>query len=138
MHPTFKTPTKALWISAFIALLLSLSASFESIFTSFAVVGIYLSFQMIVLAAMIARIRGFRPSGSFQLGAWFWPIALLGFLYGVGMIINLSRPMAPSTPWYLDYEVLLATGGVVLLGVLVYFLHKRFTVSDKEGVTQES
>lgn len=127
IHPKFKTPTNALWISAIIAFILSFSASFESILTSFAVVGIYISFQMIVLAAMIARIKGFRPKNSFNLGRWFWPVAIMGFVYGVSMIINLARPVTPTAPWYINYEVLLATGSIIVLGAVVYVLHKIST-----------
>ena len=35
---------------------------------SFAAIGIYIAFQMIVLGALIARRRGWKPSGSFTLG----------------------------------------------------------------------
>jgi amino acid transporter len=123
VHPRFHTPTNALWLSAIIALVLSLSAKFESILTSFAVVGIYLAFQLVVLAAMIARGRGFRP-GGFQLGNWFWPVAVVGFLYGVSMIVNLVRPTNPTAPWYVNYEVMLATGVIVVVGVIIYGLQR--------------
>ncbi len=123
VSPRFKTPMNALWLSAIVALLLSLSAKFESILTSFAVVGIYLAFQMIVLGAMVARIRGFRPTGKFHLGSWFWPVTIVGFLYGVAMIVNLVRPITSGAPWYINYEVMLATGAVIVLGIIVYVLH---------------
>jgi amino acid transporter len=121
VHPRFHTPTKALWLSAIIALVLSLSAKFESILTSFAVVGIYLSFQLVVLGSMIARARGFRPSG-FQLKGWYWPVAIIAFVYGVSMIVNLVRPSNPTAPWYVNYEVLLATGAIVVSGIVVYII----------------
>src|SRR5690606_24816497 len=35
---------------------------------SFAVLGIYMGFQMVVLAALRARLLGWRPSGPFTLG----------------------------------------------------------------------
>jgi amino acid transporter len=124
IHPRFQTPTNALWLSAVIAVVLSLSAKVESILTSFAVVGIYLAFQLVVLAAMIARVKGFRPTGSFQLGSWFWPVAILAFLYGVCMIVNLSRPMNPTAPWYVNYEVILMTAAIVVLGIIVYAVQR--------------
>ena len=136
VHPRFKTPTNALWVSAVIALLLSLSAKFESILTSFAVVGIYLAFQMVVLAAMIARGKGFRPSGHFQLKGWFWPVAIVGFVYGVSMIINLARPTNPTAPWYLNYEVILATAAIIVLGIIVKAL-QRATGKNEKGKVSE-
>ncbi len=138
VHPRFKTPTNALWISAIIALLLSLSAKFESILTSFAVVGIYLAFQMVVLAAMIARSKGFQPTGRFQLRGWFWPVAILGFVYGVSMIVNLARPTNPTVPWYLNYEVILATVAIIVIGVIVKALHNIAKQKDDGQETSSS
>jgi amino acid transporter len=122
VSPHFKTPQNALYVSAVLALLLSLSAKFESILTSFAVVGIYLAFQLIVFGALVARARGFKPTGAFQLGAWGWVVGILSLVYGVGMMINLSRPLAPGTPWYINYEVMVATGAIIVLGAIVYGL----------------
>lgn len=121
VSPRFQTPTNALIVSAVVALLISLSAHFESILTSFAVVGIYLAFQSIVVAWIVARAKGFRaPDGAFRLGRAGPLVAVLALVYGVSMIINLARPLTPSAPWYLDYEVLLATLAIILLGVLIY------------------
>jgi amino acid transporter len=132
----YQTPQNALYVSAVLALILSLSAKFESILTSFAVVGIYLAFQLIVLAALVARARGWRPTGPFQLGGWVWPVGIVSLVYGVGMIINLARPLAPGTPWYINYEVSLATGGIIVLGFIVYGLtgvSRRVRELDRDG-----
>jgi amino acid transporter len=137
VSPKFKTPVNALWVSAIIALLLSLSARFESILTSFAVVGIYLSFQLIVVAAIIARLRGFKPTGSFQLGGWFWVCAILGLAYGVSMIVNLARPTNPTAPWYINYEVILATVAILVVGVIIYlFQLPKMRAHTRELVSQ--
>ena len=45
---------------------------------SFAVSGIYLSFLLVVVAAFIARLRGWRAQGAFRLGAWELPVIVLG------------------------------------------------------------
>ncbi len=122
VSPKYHTPTNALWLSAAVALLLSLSARFESILTSFAVVGIYLAFQMIMLGALIARSRGVKADRLFDLKAWAWPINILALIYGIGMIANLARPTTPSAPWYINYEVMLATAAIIVIGFLVYYL----------------
>ncbi|PSR35641.1 MAG: amino acid permease [Sulfobacillus thermosulfidooxidans] len=122
VSPKYHTPINALWVSAIIALLLSLSARFESILTSFAVVGIYLAFQMIMLGALIARSRGVKADKLFTLRGWAWPINILALIYGIGMIINLARPTTPSAPWYIDYEVILATSVIIVAGFMVYYL----------------
>ena len=41
---------------------------------SFGVSGIYLSFLLTVIAATIARARGWIPQGAFRLGRWAWPV----------------------------------------------------------------
>jgi len=122
VNPRFQTPTNALIASAVVSLLFSLSARFESILTSFAVVGIYVAFQLIVLGWIIARAKGFRaPPGAFRLGSAGPVVAVVALLYGVGMIINLIRPITPSAPWYINDEVSLATLMIWILGLIVYF-----------------
>ncbi len=121
----YDTPVNALWLSGVVALLISLSAKFESILTSFAVMGIYLAFQLIMLVALIARIRGMKADGLFNLRGWVWLINLLAMGYGVAMIMNLVRPSHPTAPWYINYEVFLATAAIILSGTVVYFTAPR-------------
>ncbi|MHB8333835.1 MAG: APC family permease [Acidimicrobiales bacterium] len=59
---------------------------------SFATSGIYLSFFLTVLGALIARRRGWRPSGSFTLGRWGIPVALGGAGYLLLMLLNIVWP----------------------------------------------
>jgi amino acid transporter len=65
---------------------------------SFGVSGIYLAFQMVVLAALIARWRGWRPTGRFTLGRWAWPVNVLALIYGVAMLVNIVIPTGLSSP----------------------------------------
>ena len=91
---------------------------------SFAAVGIYIAFQMLVLGALIARLRGWRPSGEFTLGAWGLPVNILALLYGVLAIINMSWPRNPQDPWFSNYGVIVTTAGVFALG-LAYMIAAR-------------
>lgn len=86
---------------------------------SFAAIGIYLAFQMIVLGALIARFRGWRPSGQFTLGTWGPIVTVLALAYGVVAITNMAWPRAPEAPWYINYAMVVMTIGVVASG-LVY------------------
>ena len=124
ISPRSHTPNNALLVSAVIAMLLSLSATFESILTSFAVAGIYISFQVIMIATLVARLRGWRPAGHFSLAGWAMPVNVLGIVYGVAMIVHLMQPIAPGTPFYIDYEVPLATLGIIVLGLVTYLWAK--------------
>ncbi len=59
---------------------------------SFASCGIYIAFQMVVLAALIARSRGWTPSGKFTLGRYGWAINIAALTYGVAGALNLAWP----------------------------------------------
>ncbi len=91
---------------------------------SFAALGIYIAFQMVVFAALVARLRGWRPSGRFSLGRWGLPINVLALAYGVAAMVNLAWPRTPDVAWYDNYIVLLSAAIVVGVGV-VYMLLAR-------------
>ena len=84
---------------------------------SFAVLGIYIAFQMVVLAALVARLRGWRPRGKFTLGRWGLPVNVAALTYGVAASVNVAWPRTPDVPWYDNWIVLLSTGVVVVLGL---------------------
>lgn len=83
--------------------------------------GIYIAFQMIVLGALIARARGWRPSGPFRLNAWAWPVNIVAFGYGIGAIVDMFWPRTPSEPWYLNYGMIFTSAVVIGCG-LVYMV----------------
>ena len=83
---------------------------------SFATVGIYLGFQLVVAAALAARLRGWKPKGRFTLGAWGLPVNVLALAYGIGAIVNLMWPRTPGTPWYDSYIVLVSALVVAAVG----------------------
>jgi amino acid transporter len=132
MSPSRHVPSTALIVMGAIPAAIALSALWlqDAIATiiSFAAVGIYISFQMIVLGALIARAKGWRPSGSFTLGGFGWLVNLLALAYGVGAIINIlwPRPQTPNDPWYVVYGMLATTAGVVLLGALYMALARPY------------
>ena len=88
--------------------------------------GIYIAFQMIVLAALIARARGWKPSGAFHLGIWGWPINLAALTYGVLAIINMMWPRAPETPWYNNYGMIVVWVSVFAVGLLYAILFRPY------------
>ena len=137
MSPGHHVPATALIVIGAIPAVIALSAlwlldAITSII-SFAAVGIYISFQMIVLAALIARYKGWRPAGPFTLGAWGWCINLIALAYGVSAIINILWPRSPNDPWYSNYSMLVTTVGVVVLGGLYMIAAKPY----QRGVAPE-
>ncbi|MBE8515959.1 amino acid permease [Amycolatopsis sp. H6(2020)] len=87
---------------------------------SFSTLGIYLAFQMVVLAVLRARVRGWRPSGEYRLGRWGLPVAVGALVYGVAAIVNMVWPRTPDSAWYDNYIVLI--GGVVVVAVGAVYL----------------
>jgi amino acid transporter len=132
MSPRHHVPATALVAMGAIPAAIALSALWlqDAIATiiSFAAIGIYISFQMIVLGALIARTKGWRPAGPYKLGSWAWPVNVLALAYGISAIVNIVWPRSPNDPWYVNYAMLVTTIGVLVLGTLYMALarpHER-------------
>jgi amino acid transporter len=130
MSPGAHVPATALVVMGAIPAAIALTALWlsDAITTiiSFAALGIYVSFQMIVLAALLARAKGWRPGGPFTLGTWGWPVNVIALLYGVSAIVNIVWPRSPSEPWYVDYGMLVTTVVIVALGGAYMALAKPY------------
>ena len=130
MSPGHHVPANALIVMGAIPALIALSALWlqDAIATiiSFAAIGIYISFQMIVLGALIARAKGWRPAGPFTLGTRGWLVNGLALAYGVSAIVNILWPRSPNDPWYVNYAMLVTTIGVLVLGGLYMVIAKPY------------
>ncbi|AXB41741.1 APC family permease [Amycolatopsis albispora] len=123
-------PPSALVLAAVVPALVVLGSGISEDATtkiiSFAVLGIYLGFQMVVLAALRARLKGWRPSGPFTLGRWGLPVTVAALVYGVAAMVNMVWPRTPDAPWYDNYLTLLSGVVVVGAGVLVLVLLRPY------------
>ena len=81
---------------------------------SFATSGIYLAFLMTVIGALVARGRGWRPSGTFRLGRWGMPITIGAASYLLLMLLNIVWPSPLSSG-----RALFNYGWITLLVMLV-------------------
>lgn len=97
---------------------------------SFASLGIYIGFQMVVLAALRARLKGWRPSGKYRLGAWGLPVNIAALAYGITAMVNMAWPRTPGVPWYDDYIVLLSAAVVIGTGLVYMAVHRTYGRSD--------
>jgi amino acid transporter len=122
LSPRTKVPVTALIVTGVVpALIASIGHWLQdavNTIISFAAIGIYIAFQMVVLGAVIARSRGWIPSGRFTLGKLGWPINIAALIYGTAAVINMIWPRAPEAPWYENYAMLFTTGVVVVGGLL--------------------
>ena len=97
---------------------------------SFAILGIYLGFQMVVLAALRARLKGWVPSGPFTLGRWGMPITIAALTYGVLTMINVAWPRTPDAPWYDNWLVALSAVVGVGVGAIYMVIAKPYLRSE--------
>jgi amino acid transporter len=106
--------------------------------TAFAVLGIYVAFQAVVLAALRQRLKGWRPAGLWNLGRWGLLVNVVALAYGVFAIILLLQPA--DTDAFLDRWIvligLLVVGGT---GLAYLFLARpdRHSAEIPEGDARE-
>jgi amino acid transporter len=60
--------------------------------TAFAVLGIYVAFQAVALAALRQRLKGWRPAGVWNLGRRGLVINVLALAYGIFAMVLLLQP----------------------------------------------
>ena len=135
LSPRTHVPVGALLVSGVVPAvvsLLTLLLSNQAIQTiiSFAVIGIYVAFQMVVLGALYARVRGWKPAGPFTLGAFGWVVNIAALLWGVFAVGAILRPITPDAPWYQNYAMTLTTAVVVVVGLGYMLLLRPHTVSQ--------
>src|SRR3954464_3867876 len=146
VHDRFKTPVNALVSGALVTVLFVLlvfpspTKNVDILFitypantnvlvslVSFAVSGIYLSFLLAVIAAIVAHARGWRPEGAFRLGRWTWPVLIIAGGYLGLMLVNVVAPTGLSSPralFNLDWITASVMFVVAVVGGL-YFIIAR-------------
>ena len=146
VHARFRTPVNALLAGSVVSVLFVLlvyyqpskdvklgfityPANITALYSliSFAVSGIYLSFLLTVIAAIIARRRGWKPEGAFQLGRWGWTVSIVAALYLGLMLLNVVVPTGLTSGrglFNLDWITLLVMAVIAVIGA-AYFLAAR-------------
>ena len=108
-----KVPANALVVActvpALIAVLVWLNADLLFPVTAFAVLGIYVAFQMVVLASLRQRLKGWKPAGPFSLGRWGFPVNAVALAYGLFAMVLLATP-GTSGDFVTDFVVLIGLG----------------------------
>jgi amino acid transporter len=144
VHQRFRTPVNALLMGAVITVLFVLlvfpspKKNIDILFitypanvnvlvslVSFAVSGIYLSFLLAVIAAIVAHARGWVPEGAFKLGRWTWPVLIIAVGYLGLMLVNMVAPTGLDSPRAL-FNIDWITGTVMfviaVIGVLLFLI----------------
>jgi amino acid transporter len=146
VNPRFKTPVNALLAGAVITVLFALlvyatpandikigfityPAHVNALVSlvSFGVSGIYLSFLLTVIAAIVAKQRAWVAEGKFQLGRWAWPVYIIAAAYLGLMFLNVVAPTGLASPrgyFNLDWITLLVIVIIAVIGA-IYLLVAR-------------
>ena len=118
-------PTNALAVVCVVPMLIALFVYWRpdtlARVTAFAVLGIYVAFQAVVLAALRQRLKGWKPAGLWNLGSWGLLVNVLALAYGIFAIVLLLRPA--DTDVFLDRWIVLiglcVVGGSGLLYLFI-------------------
>ncbi|PTW91389.1 amino acid/polyamine/organocation transporter (APC superfamily) [Microbacteriaceae bacterium MWH-Ta3] len=127
ISPRSQVPTNALIVASVVPMALCVviyvnPATLLPI-TMFAVLGIYIAFQSVVLAALRQRVKGWKPAGPFSLGQWGIVVNVAALAYGIWAIYTLMQP-GVSGDFATDYVVHIGLATVIVVGT-VYFLIAR-------------
>lgn len=98
--------------------------------TAFAVVGIYICFQMVVLGALRQRTRGWQPGGIWTLGRAGLPITCLAVVWGVLAIIVLAWPGDRALSFIDRWIVLVGLAVVIAVGGIYMAIKKPYDRSS--------
>jgi amino acid transporter len=125
---TRHVPPYALLLAGLVPALIVVGSKVSSdaltVIISFAAMGMYMGFQMVVLASLRARLLGWKPNGAFQLGAWGIPVNIAALVWGVLGMVNMAWPRTPEDGWFANHVVLISAVTVVGMG-LVYMAWKK-------------
>ena len=143
VNSRFRTPVNALLAGAVISLLfvflvyyspnhnvhvwfVTYPANINALYAliSFGVSGIYLSFLLTVIGAMIARRRGWVAEGSFRLGKWGWTVCSIAAGYLGLMLLDVIYPSGLTSGRGLfnyDWITLLVMVVIAIVGAAYFF-----------------
>ena len=134
LSPHTHVPTRALALSGIVAaIIICLGLFFENAIATIvnsAIIGIYVAFQMIVVGALAARLRGWKPSGQFTLGAWGMTVNVVALAYGVSAIVDMAWPRTPDTPWYMNWSMSVTWLAIIGVGALYMLLARPYDRGD--------
>lgn len=134
IHPTHAVPNNAMITSCVLPIMMCLIAFYlpESLnrITAFAVIGIYLSFSMVVLAALRQRLKGWKPAGQWTLGAFGWPVNIAALAFQVWGMYLLAQPGGEDVPFLDRWIVLIGLATVLIVGLVYMTIAKPYGRSD--------
>lgn len=98
-----------------------------SVLVGFVIGGWYLTFALVLIAAVVVRSRGRWKPGPWSLGRLSLPILVAALIWSVFETINISWPreILSGPDWWLQWSVVIVTAVLGALGALVYLTVRR-------------
>ncbi len=117
VHPKFRTPVPAVWVSALLTVAFTVYADVYSTITSVCVIFLYISYLLPVALGVWAHGRRWTRMGPWDLGRAFKPIAATSsLLCGVLLYLTVQPP---------NEKALTFTAGSLILAGAVWFGGER-------------
>lgn len=120
-----KVPTNALLVASIVPILLAVVIYVRPDalvpITAFAVLGIYLAFQSVVLASLVQRFKGWKPAGPFNFGSFGIVINIGALAYGLWAIWWLLQPGVSGDAFW-DYISHIGLLAVLIPGLAYLFI----------------
>jgi amino acid transporter len=133
MSEKHAVPTNALLVACVVPILLCVFVFWRpdslARVTAFAVLGIYIAFQAVVLAALRQRLRGWRPAGLWNLGSAGMAVNIAALAYGIFAMFLLARPGEADT-FFDRWIVVIGAILVFVTGLAYMFIAKPYDRSE--------
>lgn len=124
LSPKYHVPTNALIaitvVPAFIIFFVYFQPDSLVRVAAFQVLAVYCAFQMVVLASLRMRLKGWRPAGQFTLGKAGTPVTIGALTYGVLAMVLLAMPTGDG-PFYDRWIALISFAVVTGIGLIYLF-----------------
>ncbi len=110
-------------VAACAGLLLGLESTAVGSLIAFGTAAIYVSFLLVAVAALVARLRGgWQPAGSFHLGRFGLPVNIAAVVWLAFEALNIAWPRTslapPEAPFYQVWAAPLVLVLIVVVGTL--------------------
>jgi amino acid transporter len=116
--PRHGVPFIAVIVSTIISILFTLVAKAEAVITSVSSLAVYTSYGLIIIGGLINRNKLRSPAGSFSLGRFLGPVAVLTLAWLVVVDLALTVPAV-------NHQAAKGGAVVLILGVLWYVVRIR-------------
>jgi len=107
---------------------------------AFASVGIYIAFQMVVLAALRARMGGWKPAGKWSMGGAGMMVNIMALVYGLFAIYLMLKSYGIPDGTFVDNYIVLVEVLIVVGVGIVYMLvsgaHKKSNAPAGDAIAK--